>query len=291
MIYISVIIPHFNSYDSLVRLLESIGESKFIEVIVVDDGSSDTRIDSVGSIYKNIKLLYNEGSNGAGKCRNIGLEHATYDWVLFADADDVLEDGWYGNIESSCNNIDSNIVFFPPLSKYSDGKPAKRHVTYDKLVKRYLENGDLSLLYWFHVPWSKLYKRKFIDINKLRFSEHIVSNDVLFSLKSSLSCEGNIKVSDLPIYCVIDKPGTLTKDISLDRVEVRLEVLRDYNNILSSNGIKEYTIPEIVLARKIYSSSKCRFFCTIIDGFKRPLCFFGRSSYYIKKLCLYFYKV
>ena len=85
----SFIIPHRNSPALLNRLIESIPQRKDIEIIIVDDNSS---IDKRPSIIRgDLKIieLEEQDSNGAGHARNIGLDMAQGEWLLFADADDL----------------------------------------------------------------------------------------------------------------------------------------------------------------------------------------------------------
>src|SRR5699024_8599309 len=93
MINLSIIIPHYNSINTLQYLLESIPNYKDIEVIVIDDHSNAESKKELIEIGKkkstNIKFLNNEPHKiGAGACRNIGLDKASGKWLLFADADD-----------------------------------------------------------------------------------------------------------------------------------------------------------------------------------------------------------
>ena len=93
MVKVSVIIPHYNSAKRLIRLLNTLEDSEDIEIIVIDDKSTETLYDLEQQILKrdNTIILNNSSENkGAGVSRNIGLEAATGDWLLFADADDYF---------------------------------------------------------------------------------------------------------------------------------------------------------------------------------------------------------
>lgn len=92
---ISIIIPAYNAED---HLAEAIGSAlrqggACIEVIVVDDGSTDgTRAAARRFEERGVRVLVNENS-GAAAARNTGLEAATGNYIQYLDADDVLGEG------------------------------------------------------------------------------------------------------------------------------------------------------------------------------------------------------
>lgn len=121
---ISIIIPHYNSYKKLERLLKSIPlDNLKVEVIVVDDNSKDEEIyKNLQLEFKNVIFLKNKSSNkGAGGARNEGLKIASGKWLLFADADDYFESGAFKKVFS---NIDKkeDIIYFKPTSVYEKTK-------------------------------------------------------------------------------------------------------------------------------------------------------------------------
>ncbi len=91
-IFISVIMPSHNAekyiYESIVSVLCQ--EHKNIELIIIDDCSTDKTTDIISSIDDHrIKLITLKKNQGAGNARNIGLENATYPYIAFIDADDI----------------------------------------------------------------------------------------------------------------------------------------------------------------------------------------------------------
>ena len=85
---ISVVIPTYNRYKVLKRALKSVfaqTHSPF-EVIVVDDGSTDTT-EQITQDFPNIKYFYQE-NKGVSSARNLGIEKVTSNWIAFLDSDD-----------------------------------------------------------------------------------------------------------------------------------------------------------------------------------------------------------
>ncbi len=91
---ISVIIPLYNKEKSIRATIESVLDQSYksFELIVVDDGSTDTSVDIVKSFDDSRLFLYQKENGGVSSARNYGVKHANGDWIVFLDADDLLLD-------------------------------------------------------------------------------------------------------------------------------------------------------------------------------------------------------
>ena len=98
---ISIIIPTFNSQTVIRDCIESIPNDRNLEIIVVDDGSTDNTC-SIVKEYNAIKLIRNKNNNGVSFARNRGLEAATGDFVMFLDSDDRFSKGFFDKIKIIC---------------------------------------------------------------------------------------------------------------------------------------------------------------------------------------------
>lgn len=94
MIGISVVIPTFNHGHMIGRAVESVlaQSTSPIEVIIVDDGSTDTTRRGLARYGKALKYIYQE-NQGVSAARNTGIDASRGDWIAFLDADD----SWHPN--------------------------------------------------------------------------------------------------------------------------------------------------------------------------------------------------
>jgi glycosyltransferase involved in cell wall biosynthesis len=91
-ITISVIIPVYNGQDYLLESIQSVCEQEYdnLEIIIVDDGSTDGTAELIYSMKKRntIKYFYQQ-NKGPASARNMGLEKASGEWIAFLDSDDL----------------------------------------------------------------------------------------------------------------------------------------------------------------------------------------------------------
>ena len=263
-----IIIPHFNSEQKLLKLLDSIPDNDRFNVIIVDDCSTD----NLGTLYcyinerRNISLIENKENKGAGACRNIGLRNSKSDWVIFADSDDFFLNNFNETLYHVFSDINSNsnidLIFFSPQSCDEFGNQSFRHVHYADMISNYLKKPDsasiLNLRAKFVVPWSKIYSREMIFKNNIWFDEIKVANDVMFSTKCGLAAR-EIMVTGKSIYCAVRIAGSLSTAISEERFMIRFDVFLKYNNYLQ-NKLKasEYNELDILGYDFVLNSFKYR---------------------------------
>lgn len=214
----SIIIPHYNIPDLLMRCLKSIPVTEDIQVVVVDDNSPD--VDTYLERYAELSRPYLEfvrttKGGGAGYARNIGMEHAKGKWLLFADADDLYVDGMY-DIICQWADSDADIVFFKIQSVMSDNlnQEISRMTYINDYINEYLSTGDERYVRLKHsVPWGKLFRRDFVASHGFLYDEVQYSNDYYFAV-----CVGyyarKIEVTDTVLYIYTTRKGTLTESFN-----------------------------------------------------------------------------
>jgi glycosyltransferase involved in cell wall biosynthesis len=251
----TVIIPHKNSFDSLIKLLKSVPTRKDFEIIIVDDNSNTFEKEKINehSFNRNVNIIFNSKSEGAGKARNIALERASGKWILFADADDFYSQ----NMELLLDKFfesKQDIIYFGTSSIYYDtGKIAYRHTRYINLVADYIENkeNEDSLRYYFTPPWGKMIRSDLIKSNDIRFEEILASNDINFSIKSAFYAKSITAVSEI-LYVITVSPGTLTNSFSKSHFDSKFNAALRANDFLSSIHKKKYQQSILYFLAKSY---------------------------------------
>ena len=123
---ISVIVPVYNIAPALPRCLESILAQTYadIEVIAVDDGSSDNSgeiLDRYAKKHVNIRVIH-KGNGGVTSARLCGVQNAGGDWIGFVDGDDEIEPDMYEHLLFNAKKHDAQISHCGYQMCFADGR-------------------------------------------------------------------------------------------------------------------------------------------------------------------------
>ena len=113
---ISVIIPMYNSEAFIEKAIQSVLQQANhrlqLEIIVVDDGSTDRSCEVVNDIKSdNIRLIQLTKNQGQANARNEGLRLARGEWIQFLDSDDHLGDDLYSKLEKTLQPVINCYLF------------------------------------------------------------------------------------------------------------------------------------------------------------------------------------
>ena len=240
---VSVIIPVYNSSKHIKECLESVINQTYknIEIIVVDDASSDNSVEIIKNINDSrIKILELKQNIGVARARNKGIEIAVGDYICFLDSDDywVLD-----KLEKQVEFIEKNHYIFI-YSGYEFFKNNKTHIA--------------------HVPLS-------INYNQALKNTTIFTSTVMFNmqyLKKEYIYMPNVESEDTATWWQV-----LKKEITGYGIDEPLAIYRVGEKSLSSNKIKAlkrtwnlYKREDISHIKKIYC-----FIFYIINAIKRRL--------------------
>lgn len=112
---ISIIIPTYNEEHVVLECLDSLKEQtkRDLEIIVVDDGSSDKTLEIIGNLKLELKnlLLFKQQHAGPGPARNLGAKHASGEILVFVDADMTFAPDFTANLVSPIEKGKTNGTF------------------------------------------------------------------------------------------------------------------------------------------------------------------------------------
>lgn len=226
---VSVILPVYNEEQYLRQCLDNItGQTlREIEIICVDDGSTDGSL-SILREYESkdscIKVISVE-NRGAGAARNTGMAEAAGEYLYFPDSDDyceltLLEEACR---EAECRNADVTIFKSDRLDQISgEIKPCTFSLYLDKLpehrpfaISEVNGNFFRFIMGW---AWDKLFRRSFVEEEKLFFQEQRTTNDMYFTYMSLLKAK-RITTVDKALYTQrinVANSLSMTRDKSWD---------------------------------------------------------------------------
>ena len=241
----SLIIPHHDIPDLLVRCLESVPVRNDLQVIVIDDASSLENIECLKLIekkYSYAEFIYLPLGKGGGAARNIGLSKASGDYVLFADADDFFTPCFNQALDDVLK-IEADVFFFNAISvDTNDYTFTYRCAQLNCLIKMHNSNpnkAEFELRYAFGEPWSKIIKRSLIKEKNICFEETRIHNDTRFSYLVGHYAR-KIHIDQRAIYCITDRIGSVSKVLTPERLIIRAKVFAEANKFFAENGVKRF---------------------------------------------------
>lgn len=222
---VSVILPVYNVENYIKKSLDSIINQTFnfndIEVIMVDDCSTDNSgiiIDEYASKYDNFKAIHlDENSGAAGKPRNVGLEMASSEFVMFLDSDDCFR---RNAIEKLYHKLILDKELDIVLGGYVNIYDGKKEVILPFKDRKDMYFNDVlnefNLVKINPAISSKLFRKDFLIKNNIKFPEGIPGQDLVFFLNSFFQSNKVLSLSNFIVYERILRSNGLNKSISFN---------------------------------------------------------------------------
>ena len=234
MIKVSIIVPIYNSANYLKKCIDSLlnQTEKNIEVLLVNDGSTDNSEEIIKK-YQDERITYISKKNeGIGKTRNLGIDKAQGEYLMFIDSDDYIREDCVEKMLFKAESDHCDLVISDFLKDYEDH--------FDEVIIPSFEDTSLrnkpDILNNINLgPCNKLYKRELIG--NTRFVENLKYEDVTFVIEVLKNAKRIGKVNDFLSYYVIHGGSeTTTRD---KRVFDIIEVNREMQSILKDEVYKK----------------------------------------------------
>ena len=228
---VSIIVPIFNVEYYLTECLESIINQSFreFEAILIDDGSSDNS-PAICDHYcsrDNRFHVFHDSNHGVSNARNTGLSKARGEWIMFLDADDVLDSRALEEMINAAASEDIDIVgcsfsylykntIIPFAERVSENEGVL--LEHEKLIHNMLVFPEMVREYYptCLVPWGKIIKRRIIVENSLQFDMRLfLHEDALFNSFLFLHVRRQ-KVIDKQLIYYRQRDNSSTKSNSKD---------------------------------------------------------------------------
>lgn len=244
---ISFIVPVYNREKFLSKCIESIINQTYrnIELILIDDGSTDTSL-IICNKYKNIDnriKIISQSNYGVSHARNVGIQNATGDFIIFVDSDDFISEKLSETLVTIINetkNIDLIIYGFTHVNTLGDilfYETAPNSI--DSLSGFLSDFCALLEKNLIRSPVNKLFSKKIIVENNISFNEKtLIAEDALFNIQYLCFVE-NVRVLKNPYYFVVNHNSIdrLTRKYHPNEINIQNTFFSDLLDFLSKNEI------------------------------------------------------
>ncbi len=224
---ISIIVPAYNAEKHISKCLNSLlsQTKKELEFIIINDGSTD-QTEKIIKSFSDKRLIYFKNKNqGIGKTRNFGIEKATGQYIMFLDSDDYLVSTACEVLFTAAQKNSLDLVIADFYKKYPQS--LEEIHTPDFAISSLKENPDIITEYL--NPWAKLYNRKMLIDNNIKFVENLKYEDAPFIIKALCTAKKIGKVNECLNYYVIhsNSETTIRDERCFDILKI-ITIIRNY---------------------------------------------------------------
>lgn len=280
MVKVSIIIPAYNVEKYIERCVSSALSQtlKDIEVIVIDDGSTDNTYNKISKFNDDRLIFIHQDNAGVASARNRGIKLATGEYIGFIDGDDYVDSKMFELLYTVARSTDADIVnakcsivpenscnirsFYQSidLQNYTDFTVYSDHELHSIIQK-----ANSRRMLWFAV--KGIYKSKMVRENSILFPTDLdLGEDTLFVLQCYL-CSNVMASVNKQLYYYVQRNGSATKKKyrtgyfeKMNRLyQAKIDVYNKYDFKEYSNDLDSYTISHtipMILSNELVSGKK-----------------------------------
>lgn len=239
---LSIIIPIYNVEKYISSCLTSIFKQGLhedeYEIILINDGSTDNSMGVINELIKkpsNI-IVIEQNNKGLSAARNIGIEKASGELIIFVDSDDYLIDNSLRRLLNIAIESNADLIVADYVVQTDETTP-DLNVCPTEPRSQHIKSGpellidDLKLREYF--IWRTIYKRDFLIKHHISFIEGITFEDSPFTIECYLKAEKCARIS-YPFYVYRRRHGSLSSHITLKSV-------KDLNKVTESLWLLAHT--------------------------------------------------
>lgn len=238
---ISVIVPAYNVEKYIEECVGSIIDQSYknIEIIIVDDGSTDktgTICDKIAKTNDRIKVIH-QNNQGLSVARNNGIKAAFGDFISLVDGDDIVEDDFLQSMMSNMrDDIDVAISGYKTVNEAGDILSIAKNVSEtvsgeDATIRLLTRQEDL-----FVIAWNKLYRKRLFIESNIWYPAGRIHEDNLTTYKL-LSKAKNVAIIDSTDYLYMKRVGSITSRSKKNlQIKEKINAAKDAVDYLSDNN-------------------------------------------------------
>lgn len=292
---VSVIVPVYNTSMYLKKCLDSLVSQTLsnIEIIVINDGSTDNSEEIIKS-YSDSRIVYIKKKNeGIGKTRNLGIQQAHGEYLMFIDSDDYIALNCIERFYNKASLSDCDIVI---SNYYEDKNGYIKDIIIESFDDTSLKIDPLLITKINLGPCNKIYRRNLFNDKNIRFNEELKYEDVPFVCRALLSSTKIGKINEcLSYYVIHENSETTTRNKKifdiLEIVNIIISDMKKYDYMneacreLVVNILTDYTVQQRYIKDK---KERNRFIdeayeiLNLFDNWKNSECL--RTYPYMKRL-------
>lgn len=274
-----IIINYNNTVKSICKCIDSVinatQSNKQIEIICIDDGSTNESIDILRSYEKNVEnlCLYEKQNGGPSSARNYGMQYANGDWIWFIDGDDnICGDAVKHLLKVVNEHKEFDVIYFAHNDIIENKITNNTMNLKSKFVELPIENKlfyEGALLidpqeyrkypFLLGAVWDAIYKKERLITDKINFAEELVrGEDALFNL-NVIYHSRKIGYYDEALYNYIIHKGSICNAYKSD-IKIYLDLISAAYSFCKNIDNKSYKYYKYFCSNYVFEILKLNIF-------------------------------
>lgn len=203
---ISIVVPTYNNDKYINDCIESVVQQSYpnIELLIIDDGSSDKTIETIQlwqNQHHNI-YMYRHAHSGVSASRNLGIAKAKGEYIFFIDADDTIQNNCIQTLFDIANTTSSDITVIKRPNKFTAHSNSPKHTNNPQRTTVPGLDAALEMLQYNIVisSWGKLFNLKLLKNNSINFNESLSYGEGFdFTIRAMLASK-KVTITNQPLY-------------------------------------------------------------------------------------------
>ncbi|MDR2967884.1 MAG: glycosyltransferase [Methanobacteriaceae archaeon] len=245
---ISIVVPVYNVEKYIETAFKSIKNQTIgfnnLELIMVNDCSKDNSgkiIDRYAKEYDNcIAIHLNENSGAAGRPRNVAIENASSDYIMFLDPDDYYEKNACQTLYHEIIKESKDIVFGNVIGKKGNNRFNMDLNWFEGKMNVEKIEDNINILFLPPSLSTKIIKREFLIKNDIKFLEGVPGQDSVFVVENLFNANGIKFLMDNPIYTYVFRDDSITNNLTLKYFKGAMFSLKERYYLYEKHGYEEY---------------------------------------------------
>ncbi|QUW21220.1 glycosyltransferase family 2 protein [Sporosarcina sp. Marseille-Q4063] len=251
---VSIIIPVYNAKPFIESCLNSVANQdyQFLEVIIINDGSTDGSEDLIKEYIKNDTRfkLFSQENHGLGYTRNRGISLSNGKYIFFLDSDDIIPRNSIRSLVTAVekNNADyavGKVIRFNTERKYIPIRHLEFNLYNKNISTTVLKNPEMMQD---SIACNKLWKRDFLVDNNLFFQEDRYYEDLTLTMKAAVIANEIEVITEVVYHWRVreneNKPSITQQQMKLKNTLDRLDALSYNRQWLITSGREKRLIEE-----------------------------------------------
>ncbi|WFU51460.1 glycosyltransferase family 2 protein [Sinorhizobium terangae] len=228
---VTFVVAAYNAADTIVRAVESalLQEGVTVEVVVVDDRSSDGTVEIVSTIADpRVRLIALEQNRGPGGARNAGLAAARGKWIAVLDSDDTVRPDRLARMIERAEKTAAQVVVDNLDVVSLDGRSVRMFAEAELArqplltLPAFIESNVIFRSQHNFGYMKPVFERRFLEEHDLRFDEALRIGEDYILLASALASGGRCAIEPSAGYIYHIREGSISRVLKLDHIDAMM---------------------------------------------------------------------